>query len=841
MKALSNNRRTLPGSQAFSGNEFWGVILAWIVGVQLVVAGPTDITDMDNISVFPQEMELNRPLDVARFLVSAQYSDGAEKDISSEAHYVSQDTDVVLIKGEVAYPVGDGKTAIIVSVAGQQWVIPVKVSGVSQPLPASFANEVVPVLTKAGCNQGACHGSQHGKGGFKLSLFGGEPDEDYESIVKEAEGRRIVRSNPQDSLLLLKPTLSIYHGGSRRFSRDSHDYEVILSWLEHGAPAANEIDSSPVRVSVYPQERVLRPNAQQQLVVFAHYEDGTVRDVTQTAQYDSLNEGIAEVGRDGLVEMSGRGASAVMIRYLGKATVSTLTVPYGKIGTKLSFPSNNFVDQKVVERWEELGLVPSELADDATFLRRVFLDTIGTLPEPEVIRDFLASKIPHKRELMIDRLLGLNQTDAWKYQNEWVAFWSVKWGDLLRNSSRKVGEQGMWALHNWIRESLRNNKPVSEMTYELLTATGSTYSNGPANYYRVARSPEDLAETTAQLFLGVRLQCARCHHHPFEKYSQTDYYGMAAFFARVRTKGNQEFGLFGGGQDVYVSNGGEVRHPKKGQVVPPVPLDSDPLETSFDRRRALASWMVGKENVLFARNFVNRFWGYFMGRGLVDPIDDMRDTNPPTNPELLQALAEDFTENGFDLKHLMQTILRSRVYQLSSSPNNSNGGDDRFFSHYLVKRLSAEQLLDALNSATGAVEKFAKLPIEDFDRAIELPDPSVNSYFLQVFGRPPRETTCECERVAVPNISQALHLANSEYVNKKVTDEKGRVAQLISNEKLTDKQRVEELYLVTLSRLPSSDEHQLAHQLINESPSSREGFQDLLWALCNTKEFMLNH
>jgi hypothetical protein len=491
--------------------------------------------------------------------------------------------------------------------------------------------------------------------------------------------------------------------------------------------------------------------------------------------------------------------------------------------------ATSIIDSLVARKWTALGLTPSPPCTDAEFVRRAFLDAIGTLPTPAEVEAFLADRTPDKREKLIDALLS---------RQEYADYWTLKWGDLLRVGRGRLGEKGMWSFYNWLHTAVRENRPVDRWVRELLTAQGSSYTTGPANYYRVATSPADLAETTSQVFLGVRMQCAKCHHHPFEKWSQDDYYSLAAFFARVGSKGSDEFGIFGGERVVRLNATGEVRHPKTGKELKPRPLDGPPSDDPVDRRRALADWLTAKENTLFARNIVNRYWAYLMGRGIVEPVDDMRVTNPPTNPELLDVLAKSFVESGYDLKALVRTIMTSRVYQLSSATSAANAKDEAFFSHYRLRRIPAEALLDAIGAATGTVEKFNGLPRGT--RAIQLPDAGIDSYFLDTFGRPKREIACECERTGEPNISQALHLMNSDFVNRKVSQSEGRIAKRIEANEPTHA-IIRELYLATVSRPPNPTELATALRLVAKAPSRKEGVEDLLWTLLNSREFLFNH
>lgn len=791
---------------------------------------------LQSISVTPGDLVLIGPRATQRLVVSGIHADGRERDWTRSAKFESLTPNVVTVdESGVLRPVTDGEGVVRVR-AGSDLNAEVRVivRDIASQQPISFANHIVPLLTRASCNMGACHGAQHGKGGFKLSLFGGEPDADYSSIAKEAEGRRIVMASPDDSLVLLKPTLTTAHGGGKRLDIDSPTYNAIKTWLEQGCPAPSEKDPRVARIEVLPRERLMEHGDQQQMVVRAFYSDGTVEDITSKARLDTLNDGVAKVSPDGLITAVNKGETAIMVRYLGQADVTRVTVPYTEIANFPDLPQHNFIDELVIAKWKKIGLLPSELCTDAEFMRRAYLDAIGTLPKPEEIKSFLADTDPEKRKKLIQTLLD---------RPEYVDWWTLKWADILRNNGTQTGDKGMFAFHNWIRAAFRENRPLDAIARQLITAQGSTYTDGPTNFYRVARNPQDLAETTAAVFLGVRLQCAKCHQHPFEKWSQDDYYSLAAFFARVGTKNSQEFGLFGGENVVRVNPTGEVTHPKTGRTMKPRPLDAEATDDPVDRRRALAEWLT-KDNMMFARNVVNRYWGYLMGHGIVEAIDDLRATNPPSNPELLDALASDFISSGYNLKHLIATIMNSRAYQLSAIPTAENAvdTDNRFFSHFTVKRLTAEQLLDAVNDATGTTEKFTAqgyfLPTGY--RAIQLPDPRARSTFLDTFGRAKRQIACECERTGDPNISQALNLMNGDLLNKKIADANGRLAKLLAA-KRTTREVIDELYLVTFSRPPSDEEINEAESLVAAAPTQQDGLQDLLWALLNAHEFVFNH
>jgi hypothetical protein len=771
------------------------------------------------------------PRDEQRVGVLGQYADGRSWDLTRDARFTSNAPAVATVDEHgLVRPAGDGEAVLTVWAGGQAATVPVRVWRATADVPVNFSREVVPLLTRLGCNQGACHGSQHGRGGFRLSLLGYDPPFDHAQIVQSAEGRRVVLSDPERSILLLKPSLTMEHGGGERFRAGGPEYRLLKRWLEDGAPGPGLGEPEVTALEVWPASRVLTPGERQQVLVRARWKDGRSRDVTALARFDALNEGVASVTPQGLVTARDRGEGHVMVRFAGQAAVVHLTLPYAHLAHYPELPRSNFIDDLLIAKWKALGLVPSPLCSDEDFFRRIHLDTLGVLPAPADLEAFLADPSPDRRRKAIDRVLG---------RPEFVDFWALKWGDLLRINRDALTERGMWTFHNWVRACLREGRPVDVMAREIITAQGSAFTEGPANFYLTARTPADWSETASQVFLGVRLQCARCHHHPFEKWSQDDYYGMAAFFARLGTKPSQEFGIFGGERVVYLRSAGEQTHPRKGGVVRPHPLDGPVLDDPLDRRVNLAEWMTARDNPFFARNFVNRFWGYYMGRGLVEPLDDLRATNPPSNPDLLDALARDFAAHQFDLKHLLRTIMNSRAYQLSSLPEAGNKADagNVHYARFTVRRLTAEQLADALDFATGTRQKYKGLPLGT--RAVQLPDPRVPSFLLDVFGRPSRQITCECERTAQPNIAQALHLLNGDALNAKIAAPGGRIEALFKAKRPLP-EVVEELYLVTLSRRPRPEERERALHWIGTAPTPREGAQDLLWALLNSREFLFN-
>lgn len=788
--------------------------------------------DLRSLMVHPPRVALDGPRAEQRIGVLGTFAGGQSRELTREARFTCSIPDIIRIEPDgLVRPLKDGETVITIQASSQSATIPVIVKNSTADVPVSFAREVVPVLTKSGCNQGACHGSQHGRGGFKLSLLGYDPIFDYPQIVQSAEGRRVVPSDPERSILLLKPSLAMEHGGGERFKPRSREYNILKLWLEDGVPAPSAKDPEVTALEVWPTHRVMAAGEKQQILVRATWQDGRSEDVTASAQYDSLNAAVAAVSPTGEISAKGQGETHIMVRFCGQAAVVQVTIPYARLEKYPDLARNNFVDEKLIAKWKELGITPSAPCSDEEFFRRIHLDTIGTLPAPADVKAFLADSAPDKRKKAIDRVLD---------RPEFVDFWALKWGDLLRINREFLNDRGMWSFHNWVRASLRDGKPIDEMVRDIITAQGSTFTEGPANYFMVARNAAEWSETTAQVFLGIRLGCAKCHHHPFEKWSQDDYYGMAAFFVRLGTKGSQEFGIFGGEQVVFLRPAGEQGHPRKGGIVPPHPLDGPKMDDPLDRRIKLAEWLTSPSNAFFARNLVNRFWGYYMGRGLVEPLDDMRVTNPPSNPELLDALARDFASNKFSLKHLLRTIMNSRAYQLSAlaGPGNQADAANMYYARFGVRRLTAEQLADALDYASGTQEKYPGLPLGT--RAIQLPDSAVKSYLLEVFGRPSRRITCECERTAQPNIAQALHLLNGDFLNKKISAPAGRIEKLLAAKRPLP-EMVEEIYLVTVSRSPRPEELGRAVHWIRRAPSEREGVQDLLWALLNSREFLFNH
>ena len=710
--------------------------------------------------------------------------------------------------------------------------------------PVSFINDVVPVLTKSGCNSGACHAKAGmGQNGFQLSLLGFEPQEDYEHLVKEGRGRRVFAASPEQSLLLMKASARVPHGGGLRLDPASEGYRTLRAWLQQGTP--NDLATAPklVALDVQPAKKSLKPKAEQQLKVTARFADGKSRDVTSIALFEANDRAMAEASESGRVKIFDQpGNVAIMVRYQDKAVVFNGSVPLGAPVKHLP-PTKNFIDQHVFANLKQLGIPPSPVCDDATFLRRVSLDIAGRLPTTAEVEAFLASKDTAKRDQLVDALLT---------SPDYADFFANKWTALLKNKRDDTKDiTANFAFHSWVRDSLLANKPYDRLVRELLAATGTIADNPPVAWYKRVKQPTEQLEDVAQLFLGVRMQCAHCHHHPFERWSQHDYYSMAAFFSQIGRKPTAT-----AGEDVIFHKRGmaQTENKKTKQPVKPAGLGAPTLDIppDDDPRLRLADWMGDKANPFFAKALVNRYWKHFFKRGLIEPEDDIRDTNPPSNPELLDALAKHFVDSGYDLKAVVRVIAQSSAYQLSAMPNQHNAVDTQNFSRFYPRRMPAEVLLDAVDQFTGARTDFADLP--PGTRAVALPDNSYNrsSPFLKVFGRPESASVCECERASAPSLSQSLHLMNAADVKAKLTTSGGR-ADRLAKEAKPEPQKLRELYLAAFAREPMSHEQVVAEEYlvrpredaagkpVPPEQAKRLAYEDLLWALINTKEFLYNH
>lgn len=710
-------------------------------------------------------------------------------------------------------------------------------AGVPIATAPSFVRDVLPMLAKAGCMAGSCHAKAEGQNGFKLSVFSYDPNSDFREIISDAHDRRIFAAAPEESLLLLKPTAAVEHGGGERIEPGSETYKTLLAWIRGGMVYQHEKEPSLSRISVAPNEGTYQSDASFQLAVTAHYSDRSTRNVTHLADFISNDKEIAKVTDDGKVSVGTvEGEGIVVARYMGFVDASRITIPASRIVPEeryATLPVNNYVDRIAYGRFRRLALLPSDLCSDAEFLRRTSLDVIGMLPTPEQTREFLAEQDPGKRKRWIDELL---QHPAY------ADYWANKWTDLLRPNPDRVGVKSIYYLDQWLRDCFRENKPYDQFVREILLAEGSNHQQGPGTIYRDRREPQDRTTLVSQLFLGVRMECAKCHHHPTEKWSQDDFYQFAAFFGPVKQKGAGLSPPISAGREVfYFAPGGTVKHPVSDAVMKPSPLDAKEFNVAEkqDPRTALADWMINPDNPFFARAAVNRVWAAFFGRGFVDPVDDFRASNPISQEPLLNALADDFLRHGYDLKHLMRTILSSRIYQLSSTPNEFNLKDTKNFSRSYRRRLPAEVLLDAVNDVTETQDEFNGCP--PGTRAIQTWSYKVRSHFMDAFGRPNPSTDCPCERDMHSSVVQSLHMMNSQALQTKLASADGRVKRLADSKQSPD-EIVTELYLSALGRFPTQDELQTAARLFEARDSNRQtATEDILWALLNSPEFVFNH
>jgi hypothetical protein len=801
-------------------------------------------SELQSLVATPASIVLKGSDAAQQLVITATLAGGRIQDLSSDVRYEIANPALAQISaGGRILPLANGSTEITARYGDKAVKISLRAELQDVTLPINFGNQIVPIFTKLGCNSGGCHGKASGQNGFKLSLLGFEPEVDYNALVKEARGRRVFPAAPEFSLLLLKPIGQIAHGGGKRLDPASDEYKLIRRWIASGMPFGKTDDPVVTRISIFPEHRVMTRHNKQQFAVYAHYSDGSIEDITRRAQFESNDTEIATVDGKGLVQtLQMSGEAAIMARYQGHVATFRATVPLGGTVPQYAFPYQTLVDQFTYRKWQQLGLVPSELCTDEQFIRRVTVDITGSLPTPDRVRAFVKDSDPKKRDKLVDALL---ETPEYSY------YFANKWADILRVKRRGQGDRayGTFAFHEWIYRSIAQDKPFDDFVRDILAASGDEYSDPPTVWYKELQNPEQFVDDTAQVFLGLRLACAQCHHHPYEKWSQDDYWGLAAFFGRL---GRKQALLPGGYQNQQVQiqavfsrpNGG-VTNKRTGQEAKIKPLDGKPLEipSDVDPRQMLVDWMVDANNPFFARALANRYWAHFFGRGIVDPLDDMRITNPPSNPELLDGLARDFVEHKYSLKHLIGTICKSRTYQLSPLPNEFNKHDKQAFARYYPKRLSAEVLFDAVCQVTDSPTPFGGLPQDQHAprRAIMLPDESFQSYFLDVFGRPQRISACECERVGEANLAQALHLLNSDEVQNKLSRGGGRADVLATKDKRSEAEKVKELFLWAFAHEPSAEQLQsaLAHVAKN-TQNKKAAYENILWALINTKEFVFN-
>lgn len=782
---------------------------------------------LSRIEVTPDSFTLVGPHASQRLLVTGVTNDGRTIDVTRQAKFDLPGLVARVDSAGIVKASQDGEAKVAVQVGGQTALASVVVQQSHLPRTINFENEIIPILSKAGCNSAGCHGKASGQNGFKLSVFGFDARSDYDALLKEGRGRRVFPAVPDKSLILRKPTGRTPHGGGVRFGADSPAYRTLRQWIAMGAPLGSSDDPKVVSLEVWPAEREMHPHDEQQLLVTATYSDHTRRDVTALADYTSNVEPIAIVDETGLVQATEvPGEAAIMVRYMGEVAVSRIIRPREGLIEFPTPPADNFIDELVWSKLRQLAIVPSGLCTDAEFLRRATIDVIGTLPSVDEARAFAADPDPQKRTKKIDQLLE---------RPELADYWALRWGDVLRVDSAAISPKGAYVFHHWLRGAVQANMPYHAMVRAILIAQGDSTLVGPANLYRAVKGPEELAITVSQVFLGVRLECAQCHHHPYERWGQDDFYGLAAYFARLQRKTGPR-----GQEIILTSANGDMKHPRTKAIISPHPLGRPPSNSSPspDLRTELADWLTAPDNPFLARMVANRIFAHFLGRGLVEPVDDMRTTNPASNEPLLDALARCTVEQHFNLRELMRVILNSRVYQLTSHTNETNALDSQNFSHAAVKSIPAEVLMDAISQATEVPEKFDGMPLGT--RAIQLWDNRLPSYFLELFGKPVRASVCECERSAEPSMTQALHLLNSPGIERKVSSPQGRVRRLLNAGK-ADSELIDELYLATLSREPTSQEKNELTTILAVGSDRRRAAEDILWALLNSPEFVFNH
>jgi hypothetical protein len=836
------------------------VFCAWLIGLTMMTPVLADEPDkkpttpevklppptaVKELQVQPTTIKLVGADDSRQLIVTGLLQAGGLQDYSGDVKYEVTDAKVISVtpSGRVL-PLANGSAAVTARYGDKAVSVAVSAESQDVDLPINFANHIVPIFTKLGCNGGGCHGKSGGQNGFALSLLGFVPEFDYQTLVKENRGRRLLPTAPEQSLLLLKSTGTMAHAGGKRMEVGSDEYKMVRRWIASGTPVGSPSDPVVSKITVYPEQRIITRNNRQQFAVLAHYTDGSTVDVTQRAQYESNDPDIAVVDGAALVrslEMSGE--AAIMARYQGQVATFRATVPLGASLPSYQFEPKTVVDRYTQKKWQELGIMPSELCSDDVFVRRVYHDITGTLPTPQQVTAFLADKNPNRRDALIDALVE-TQEYSFLFANKWADILRVKRGNN-QNQNRAFGT---FAFHNWIRESIARDKPYDQFVREIIGAVGDELKSPPTMWFRDLQKPEQFVDDACQLFLGVRMACAQCHHHPYEKWSQDDYWGMAAFFGQIGRKAVPTPGLNVQNQNqqrqvIFNRGTGTVTNTRTQRPAVMKALDADEvkLTTGEDPRHRLVDWMVDPKNPFFAKAVANRYFAHFFGKGLVDPVDDMRVTNPPSNPELLDALAKELIDNNFSLKHLIKVMCKSRTYQLSAVPNEFNKNDKKAFARYYPRRMAAEVLYDAVSQVTGSPASFQGLPTDKFapNRALMLPDEAFPSYFLDVFGRPQRISACECERVAEANLAQALHLLNSTEIQNKLARAGGRADQLVKDPR-PDAEKVEELFLWAFARRPN--EKQLAVALANiqaNAANKRFAYENILWALINTKEFIL--
>ncbi len=804
------------------------LLIPVVLVASLCHCGSVSAAELQSVAVYPPDVQLSTARGRQTVIVQAAFADGITRDVTADSKFTVTNPALVKLAGNVLTPAGDGACELKVEFDGKTVTVPVTVKDAAVDRPISFKRDVMPIFMRAGCNTGSCHGAARGKDGFRLSLFGFDPDGDHHRLCREMPGRRINLAIPAESLLIEKATGKVPHTGGERFKPGDEPYQTLIRWLDAGAPNDPPDVPKPVSAELYPPAMVLDGKGEKQrIMVRAKYTDGTTRDVTNLAVFLSSNAVSAKIGPDGIVTAGDRGEAFVMARFATFTVgAQVIVLPKGLEFTFPPVPEFNYIDTLVNAKLRKLRIEPSELCTDEEFLRRVFIDIVGQLPTVEDHLKFMADVATNKREQLIDDLLA---------RKEFAELWVLKWAELLQiRSSPYISYKPMLLYFNWLQDKVARNVPVNEWVAELLSASGGTLKNPPTNFYQGETDILKVSENVAQVFMGMRIQCSQCHNHPFDRWTMDDYYGFAAFFRQMGRKGSDD------PREVIIFNagGGEQTHPVGGRVMPPKFLGGAiPDVKGKDRREVLSAWLASPENPYFATNLANIVWAQFFGRGIIHEVDDVRVSNPASNPELLAELGRRFTDYKYDFKKLVKDICMSRTYQLSTRPTSSNETDTRNFARGPVRRIRAETMLDCISQVTETKNKFPGLPLGA--RAVQIADGATTNYFLTTFGRATRETVCSCEVKLEPTLSQSLHLLNGGATTAKI--QQGGVVAGMLKSKVPPEQVVEELYVRCLSRVPTPKEQTELAKLLDNQKDKQKALDDVFWALLNTREFMFNH
>ena len=811
----------------------------WPQGVQLFPHSPRELAlrkiaedkELVKLSIHPTQISLSTKEDFNSFIIVAKYGDDVTRDVTRESTLSLSNESVVRLENNTIHPVKDGNSTLTVTFQNRKVELPITVKDAGEERPISFNLDVMPVFLKAGCNTGSCHGSARGQDRFMLSLFGYDAKGDHFRITREQGTRRINLAIPEESMLVEKAIAAVPHTGGKLFEKNSDHWNTLVGWLRRGAPQDPESIAKPTNLELLPKSLLLEgQGATQQMIAIAHYSDGTTRDVTSLSVFQSNNDVSANVNDEGLITAEKRGEAFITARFdvFTKGT-QVIVIPEDLKYEKPVLPHNNYIDHLVYDKLHKLRIYPSDLCSDEVFLRRVYLDVIGAVPEVKTVSEFITDKSPDKRERAVDELLS---------RKEFTEMWVMKFAELLQirtDDNNGVSYKSTLLYFNWIKDRIANNVPMDQIVHDLLTAKGGTFVNPATNYYQIERDNLKITENVAQVFMGMRIQCAQCHDHPFDQWTQDDYYSFASFFSQVGRKRAADPRE----SIIYNRNSGEINHPIHKKPMPPKFLggETPEIKKGTDRREVLADWLASPENPFFARNLANIVWSHFFGQGIIEPVDDVRISNPPSNPELLDELASRFTEYQYDFRKLVRDVCTSRIYQLSTRTNPSNEDDLRNFARAQLRRMRAEVLLDVISQVTKTKNKFQGLPLGA--RALQIADGRFTNYFLTTFGRATRETVCSCEVVMEPNLSQALHLLNGDVTNNRITQ--GRIVQTLLKEGKDPEKVIDDLYLRCYSRKPRADEKANLLASLDGEDSVESALNDVFWALLNSKEFIFNH